>query len=67
MWNYTTIMFENMLIPKKWKLVAFQLMHIHLTNVFGKIKFEIGRNTIGVTQVEGFFLKMNFPSATKID
>jgi hypothetical protein len=55
MWNYTTIMFENMLILKKWKLVAFQLMHIHLTNVFGKIKFEIGRNAIGVTQVEVFF------------
>lgn len=60
-------MFENMLIPKKWKLVAFQLMHIHLTNVFGKIKFEIGKNAIGVTQVEVKKKKKNFPSATKID
>jgi hypothetical protein len=35
--------------------------------VFGKIKFEIGRNAIGVTQVEGFFFIMNFPSAMEID
>jgi hypothetical protein len=60
MWNYTTIMFENMLILKGWKLIAFQLMHIYFTKVFGKIKFEIGRNVIGVTKVEGFYLRKEF-------
>jgi hypothetical protein len=53
-------MFENMLTLKRWKLIAFQLMHIYLTKVFGKIKFEIGRNAIGVTQVEGFYLRKEF-------
>jgi hypothetical protein len=53
-------MFENMSILKRWKLIAFQLMHIYLTKVFGKIKFEIGRNAIGVTKVEGFSLRKEF-------
>ncbi len=35
-------------------------MHIYFTKVFGKIKFEIGRNVIGVTKVEGFYLRKEF-------